>query len=355
MTVYISILYKWFMDEIWAIPGRVIALIFVLLLLALPLISAEPYVMRIVILASIYSIFTASWDLLAGFTGQVSLGHALFFAAGGYMTAALNLAGLPPILTIPGGAVFAGLVGALIAFPVRRLRGFYLSLVTLTFPIIVVGLILAFPDITGGEVGLYGLGRLSSSRLNDYYIVVIIMLACVFAMYKFTDTDSKFIRVGVILFAIREDEISARMSGINTIKYKMISYAICGLFAGIAGGLYAHFIRVVGVSILDLFFSFQVILWAVFGGLATIYGAVVGVFLLYPLVEVLRLYPQIGEFRMVAFALILIITLLFMPEGLSTWVRDRIEVECPRCKLINMKRRRSCRACDAALHLEREN
>jgi branched-chain amino acid transport system permease protein len=246
----------------------------------------------------------------------------------------------------------AVLVGLLVGVPALRLRGFYLALVTVAFPVILSGIVFIFPDFTGGELGIYGLKRLSSSILGVYYIVNLIMLVSVYIMYKFTDAESKLWRTGVILHAIREDEITARTSGIDTTKYKLLTFAVSGFFAGIAGGLYCHYLRIVGPSTLELFFSLQPILWTIFGGIATIYGAVAGVYILYPLTELMGLFEGGDKIRFLLFSLILIFTLLFMPEGITVWVRDKIEVKCQRCKTVNNTFRRQCRACQAPLHLE---
>jgi branched-chain amino acid transport system permease protein len=344
--------YKWFEGEVLAIPGRVIAGLFLLALILLPVFTSHTYILQVVVLTSIFAIYAVSWDVLAGFTGQVSLGHALFLGVGAYTAGMLNTkVGLPPWVTIPCGGVAAVLVGSIVGLPALRLRGLYLSLVSLGFPIILSGIILIFPDFTGGEFGIGGISRLSSSGIVVYYIVCWIMIASVYLMYKLSDAESRVIRIGVVLHAIREDEITARASGINTTRYKLFAFGVSGFFAGIAGGLYAHVIRIAGPSTLELLLSFYAILWCIFGGVATIYGAVAGTFILYPLVEFIRIY-QIGEhLRFVVLALLLIIVLLFMPEGLSLWVRDKIEVQCPRCKLTNMMLRQTCRACSAFLHL----
>ena len=353
MRFYILWLYRWTRNEILAVPGRVIALIFVLILLAIPLFSTHPYLLRILTLTAIFAIYAASWDLLAGFTGQINLGQALFFGVAVYTSGLLNIhLDLPPWLSIPIGALAAVMVGLVAGLPALRLRGFYLGLVTLSFPIILMGIILVFPDYTGGELGLAGIDRLSRSRIGYYYIAQLSMICLVFLMYKFTDAESKMVRTAIILHAIREDEITARASGIDTTRYKLMAFAMSGFFAGIAGGLYVHLIRVAGPSTLDLLFSFQAILWTIFGGITTIYGAVVGVYILYPLMDLLRLHPLGDKIQYLIFALILIVTLLFMPQGLAVWVRDKIEVECPRCKTINVWSRTLCRSCRASLHLE---
>jgi branched-chain amino acid transport system permease protein len=346
-------LFQWVKGEL-SIPGRLIALFFFICLFMVPLFTVNPYVLRIFILAAIFSIFAASWDLLSGFVGQINLGHALFFGVAAFSSALLNIhLAWPPLATIPVGALASVLAGLIVGLPALRLRGFYLSLVTLAFPIILTGIIFIFPDFTGGELGLYGLDRLSDSRILDYFIVILVMICCLLLMWKFTDAKSKIIRTGVIFHAIREDEITARASGINTTRYKLLAYVMSGFFAGIAGGLYAHFMRIAGPSTLDLMITFQGILWTIFGGIVTIYGPVVGVFILYPLLEFANLHPSTANIRFILFALVLIFTTLFMPEGLSTWVLDKIEIKCPRCKVVNFATRRNCRACNAPLHLER--
>ena len=181
------------------------------------------------------------------------------------------------------------------------------------------------------------------------------MLCSGFVMYKFSDSQSKFVRVGVVLRGIREDEISARVSGIHTTRYKLGIFAMSGFFSGIAGAVYAHLTGVAGASNLELFFSILVIIWCVFGGLGTIYGAVAGVYILYPALQFIRVYPLGEELQGVILAVMLSLILLFMPEGITVWIRDKIEIECPRCKLVNVITRKKCRGCWAPLHLQKED
>jgi branched-chain amino acid transport system permease protein len=249
--------------------------------------------------------------------------------------------------TIPIGALAAVVAGVAMCLPALRLRGPYLALVTLAFPLILLGVIFANTQFTGGELGISGIDRISDSRITDYYISVVVMLVSIFIMWKLTDAQSGLVRTGIILHAIREDEIAARASGINTIRYKLFAFAVGGFFAGIAGAMYAHFLRIAGPSSLDLTLSFQAIIWTVFGGIVSIYGAVVGVYILYPLTESLRF---ISQFRMLIFAGIVILILLFMPEGIAVWIRDKIERQCPRCKLTNVSWRHTCRACSTDLY-----
>jgi len=339
---YLRRVYSLFRGEVLVLPSRVAVLIFTLAVLLLPLFSQDPYLLRILIFTSIFAILAASWDLLSGFTGQMNFGHALFFGVAAYCTALLNIRlDLPPWISIPIGALGAVLAGLIIGIPCLRLRGTYLALTTLAFPIILMGVVFAIPSITGGELGLSGIDRLSNSRLTDYYITSVLMLGLGFIMWKITDS-----KTGIILHAIREDEVAVRSSGINTTRYKLLAFCLSGFFAGIAGGLYAHIMRTAGPSTLEVALSFQIVIWAVFGGIVSIYGPIAGVFILFPLLEFLRIVPKI---RMLLFAFIVLLTLLYMPQGLIPWLRDKMEKECPRCKIRNVATRKTCRICTAEL------
>jgi len=339
---YTRRLYAILKGEVLVLPSRVVLVLFVAFLLLLPLFYKDPYVLRILTLTSIFAILAASWDLLSGFTGQMNFGHALFFGVGAYTSALLNLhVHVPPWGSIPLGALAAVLAGLIIGIPCLRLRGTYLALTTLAFPIILLGIVFAIPDITGGELGVSGLSRLARSRVVIYYIVVILMLGLCTVMWMITDSNT-----GIIFHAIREDEVAVRSAGVNTTRYKLLAFCLSGFFAGISGGLYAHFMRIAGPSTLEVGLSFTVVIWSVFGGVVTIYGPVAAVFILFPLLEFFRFWP---EYRMLMFAAVVLLILLYMPDGLIRWVRDKIETECPRCKLRNIATRKTCRVCTAAL------
>ena len=342
IAYYFRKAYTLFKGEVLVLPSRMAVLIFAISLLVLPLFTQDSYLLRILILTNIFAILAASWDLLSGFTGQMNFGHALFFGVAAYCTAILNLRlGLPPWFSIPLGAMGAVLAGLIVGIPCLRLRGTYLALTTLAFPIILLGVVFAIPDVTGGELGISGIKRLTSSRLGDYYVTTLLMLTLGFVMWKITDSKK-----GIILHAIREDEVAVRASGINTTRYKLLAFCLSGFFAGIAGGLYAHFMRTAGPSTLEVALSFQIVIWAVFGGMVSIYGPVAGVFILFPLLEFLRFMPKM---RMLVFAFIVLMTLLYMPQGLIPWIREKIEKECPRCKIRNVATRKTCRICTAEL------
>lgn len=356
------------------VPGRVIAVVFFLVLFLIPLFMDHPYYLRMFSYANLFVIFAVSWDLLSGYTGQVNFGHALFYGTAAYGSALLHkYFGWQPAQTIPVAVVGATLVGVVACLPALRLRGPYLSLYTLALPIMLLGVVISLRDVTGGEYGIRGLPLLSTVPVNEYYIVLMVMAASVLIMWKLTDAGSKYVRTGLIFHAIREDEIAARASGINTMRYKILAFAIGGLFAAIAGALYPHVRGTIGPTTLALTTSFLAVIWTIFGGIVSIYGPVVGVYTLYPLVFLsldirqfflraiartqsaplagfLRVMEALAGRPYLVLAVIIIVVLLFMPEGIAVRIRDKIERRCPRCKLTNAAHRRECRACGASLH-----
>lgn len=332
-------------NEVFVLPSRTLVLVWMAALALLPFAWGDAYVLRILTMTCLFAIFAASWDLLAGYTGQVNFGHALFFGAGAYTSALLSLRlGLSPWLTIWAGAAVAMALGFVVGYLCLRLRGSYLSLATLAFPLIALGLLFAFPGFSGGELGVSGVRRLAVTPISNYYIALVSMLAIVFGLWLIADS-----RFGIVMHAIRDDEVAARASGINTLRYKMSVFAISAAAAGFAGALFAHYLRVAGPSTLEVALSFQVVIWSIFGGVATIYGPVAAVFLLYPLTEWLGTFKAFGELRLLIFAVIVLLVLLFMPRGLTPWVRDKIETLCPRCKQRNVAWRPVCRLCGVAL------
>jgi branched-chain amino acid transport system permease protein len=251
---------------------------------------------------------------------------------------------LPPVLSIPLGALFAGVLGALVGLLCLRLRGPYLSLVTLALPIILVSLFFAVPDLTGGELGIRRVARITNDRVMNYYIAVVLMLVICSILWKIG--DSKF---GLILHALREDQVALRAAGINTTRYKVMAFAISAVAAGLAGAVYGHFLRSVGPATLDVQLSFQAVIFGVVGGMVSIVGPVAAVFVLYPLTEYLADFETFRAFRLLIFAVIVLLVLLFMPRGFVPWIRDRLETVCRRCKNRNVAARTTCRVCATVL------
>lgn len=335
--------------EVLVLPSRTLALAWAVAVPLLPAVHPDPYVLRVAAMTCIFAILAASWDLLAGYAGQVNFGHALFFGAGAYGSALASLhLDLSPWASLAVGVSAAGVLGVAVGALCLRLRGSYLSLATLAFPLIVLGLLFAAPDFSGGELGVTGLRTLARSRVANYLIVAVATVVLVFGLWLVADS-----RFGLVLHAIRDDEVAVRASGIDTRRYKLATFALSALAAGVAGALYARFMRGAGPSTLEVALSFQVVIWGVFGGMATIYGPVTAVFVLYPFTEWLGGFGALGELRLLVFAVVVLLVLLFMPRGLTPFVRDKIETRCPRCKERNVAWRAACRLCAAPLHVPR--
>src|SRR5260221_6097531 len=226
-------------NEVFVLPSRTLVLVWVAAVLLLPFAYGDAYVLRILTMTCLFAVFAASWDLLAGYTGQVNFGHGFFFGAGAYTSALLSLKlGVTPWLTIWAGAAVAALFGYLSGYLCLRLRGSYLSLATLAFPLIALGLLFAFPDFSGGELGISGLRRLAATPTANYYVAAVSMLAIVFGLWLLADSN-----FGIVLHAIRDDEVAARASGINTPRYKLAVFGIAAAAAGVAGALFSHYLR----------------------------------------------------------------------------------------------------------------
>jgi branched-chain amino acid transport system permease protein len=335
--------------EVLVLPSRTLALAWAVGVFVLPLVHPDPYVLRVAAMTCIFAILAASWDLLAGYAGQVNFGHALFFGAGAYGSALASLRlDLSAWASVAVGVVAAAAIGFGVGALCLRLRGSYLSLATLAFPLIAIGLLFAFPDFSGGELGVTGLRTLARSRVANYLIVASATVVLVYGLWLVADS-----RFGLVLHAIRDDEVAVRASGIDTRRYKLAAFGLSALAAGVAGALYARFMRGAGPSTLEVALSFQVVIWGVFGGMATIYGPVTAVFVLYPFTEWLGSFRSFGELRLLVFGVVVLLVLLFMPRGLTPFVRDKIETQCPRCKERNVAWRETCRLCLAPLRVER--
>lgn len=311
--------------------------------------------LRILSLCMIYAIFSASWDILAGYSGQVSFGHALFFGGGSYI-ATFYMFGLtirdisigpfsfdeiviftsknPDIQTILGiemnitvlmAIITAGIVCAFIALIIGtislRLKGPYFALVTLVLPLI---FFLLVKDIwekyTGGNQGIPSVPKLvqgTGDRLaysENFYLVTLVFFVISISIISILARS----RFGIVLQSIREDELAAAASGINVSRYKIIVYGISAFFGGISGALLSQDL---GSSVPELFetdFSFGVIIYTVLGGIGSITGAVVGTFILYFSLNTYldKAFIDIPTLETLSLGLILFLALRYQPYGL---------------------------------------
>jgi len=253
-------------------------------------------------------ILAVSLNLTAGFLGQLPLGHAGFMAVGAYTAALFTIAlnHLPPNVRLPLGLVVGGLVsasfGVLIGLPALRLKGDYLAIITLGFGEIIRVIILNL-KFTGGAFGLRGMGRLTNVTVT--YISVLATLFFISTLIKS--------RHGRAILSIREDEIAAEAAGIPTTYYKVLAFTVSAGFAGVAGGLYAHFLGILDPSTFGFMRSAEILVIVVLGGLGSLFGSVVSATVLTILPELLRGF---AEYRMVIYSLLLVLVMIFKPSGL---------------------------------------
>ena len=224
----------------WALTFRGgVTLVCLFIFFIIPIFTQNAYYLEVIILALIYSIFAASWDLLAGYTGQVSFGHAIFFGISGYMVSAFlvfnNYSWWTSLII---GVIYAVVIGFFIGVVCLRLKGAYLALGTMTIGLMFMNLfkIGKLKDILWGDEGISNVPALSTNSIITYYVVLILMVISIITLIQITKSN-----MGTIFKSIRDDETGSEASGINTTKYKIIAFVISAAFAGLAGGLFATF------------------------------------------------------------------------------------------------------------------
>ena len=284
-------------------------LILLIFLLLVPTLTRDYYILTILIFANIFAVFGASWDILAGLTGIFSFGQAFFFGGAGYISALLNVkVGLPVWVSMPLGGACGVLVGLLFGLPSLKLKGPYFTIMSLVFPTTVVGIIYMFPRISGGEAGIYGLDPISSDIAVTYLASVVLMVGSVFVLMRISSS-----RFGLIFRSIRDNTEIAETTGINTTKYKFLSFGISGLFAGLAGAFQAHLLMSISPFVFNSSYSLSAMLYAALGGIGTIFGSVGGAYIMSILNESLR---SVAEFRLLIYAIVMVLVFRFLPEGL---------------------------------------
>ncbi|MFX0025716.1 MAG: branched-chain amino acid ABC transporter permease [Candidatus Hermodarchaeota archaeon] len=307
-----------------------IILICLILVSFIPLLIGEsdPVYYHTFVLAMIYAILAASWDLLAGVTGQVSFGHAAFFGIGGYVCAYfITYLGFNLILSVIIGGFLAAVIGLIIAIPCLRFRGPYLALGTLAFSLLLFILfsMASLKDWFWGQQGIsLPQSVVFSYTLNysrEFITVLIFMIICIVLILAIFNS-----KLGTVFQAIRDNETAARAAGINTTKYKLFSFMISAFFAGIAGSLYILHYNHAVPSIYSTTMSFYPVIMTCLGGIAMISGAVLGAYFFalsgFLIEEILRILNiQVSSFLLthistLAFAVILLIIIRFTERGI---------------------------------------
>lgn len=292
-----------------------LACLLVLVILGIAPAAVSPFVLQFLINLFMLATLAESWNIIGGFTGYASFGNVAFFGIGAYTTGLLlTRVGAPYAIALAAGGILAMLFAAVVGFPILRLRGHYFAIATL-------GVAEAMREVvynvefTGAGTGL--VMPILRSPLPFFYSMLSILTAVTLLNWWLSKS-----RFGYGLIAIREDEDAAAVMGINTPLYKMIAFALSGLFAGLAGGVYAYWITFIDPdAVFKVIITVQMIIMAVFGGAGTVLGPLLGALVMASVSEWLS--THLVTLAELFYGLIVILVVIFMPKGLSDLIRQR--------------------------------
>jgi branched-chain amino acid transport system permease protein len=291
-------------------------------LVIFPFLPINPYVIHVAIMIFLWAYLAIAWNILGGYTGQISLGHAAFFGLGAYFTYfSLKWFHISPwigMLIAAGISVLSALVIGYVTFK-YGLKGIFFALATIAFSMILQDLFIAFRDITGGSLGVYypytGTNLLYYQFESEwpYYFIILAMLICeLFIIKKMKNTILYFI-------AIRENEDVAVSVGINVTKFKLFSLLISSVLVSLGGTFYFQYYRYIDPStVFGLDTSLEIVIIAIFGGMYNVWGPILGAIILVPISEILRITLGGSYFGvyLIIYGLLLIIVLRFAPKGI---------------------------------------
>jgi len=292
-----------------------IFLIFSFALLIIPFSLRESYLLNVMVFIGIHTMLAVALNLLMGYAGQISLGHAAFFGMGAYISGIFTTRfGLDPWLVIIMAALCAAAIAFAMGFPILKLKGHYLAMATLGFGIIIYIIFNETVNWTGGPSGLSGIPNLKIGELvfdndfHNYYLVWIITLGVMLLSINLSQS-----RIGRALRAVHDSEVAARVMGINAWVLKVQIFTVSAFISAMAGSLYAHTMTFVAPASFGFNFSVELVTMVVVGGLGSIYGSFLGAAILTTLPEFLRVFE---DFDIIIYGLMLIVITMFMPGGL---------------------------------------
>ena len=285
------------------------------------LLVANDYYFTLLNIIGINTLLVVGLNLLLGYAGQISLGHAAFFGLGAYTTGILTATyGLNPWLALPAGLVVAGVAAFLVGVPALKLRGYYLAMATLGFGIIVYIIFNQAQELTGGPSGLSGIPSLSLAGFPldspDRLFLLIWPALGVILLLSANLVDS---RLGRALRALHDSEAAAESLGVNTSRTKLLIFVWSALYAALAGSLYAHTLNFIAPSSFNFMFSIKLVTMVVVGGMASIWGSLVGAAVLTVLPELLTVFH---DYEIIIFGAILMVVIIFLPRGLVRGILD---------------------------------
>lgn len=314
-------------------PARAAGLVAVLVTAGLPLLLNDAQ-LSVYIFIGLAAMVVAGLSLLMGFAGQVSLGQASFYAIGAYAAALLARAGLPTLAGLAAAPLAAALVATLIGIPLLRLRGHYLAFATLAFQLIVLVVLGEAKKVTGGDIGLTGIPPLNAGPLElDSALQYAYLTWVATAVVLLLASNLVRSRPGRALRALATSEAAAAACGVAVGAYKLRVFALSAGFAGLAGGIYGFFLGFIAPGSFPVLLSIQFLVMAAVGGLGAVWGSVVGAAAITLLVQGLNFAgtrpgmpahaPAVFSYGV--YALVLVLVMLFLPQGLVPALRSLVE------------------------------
>lgn len=291
-------------------------------ILLFPLLTTNPYYLNVANIIGLNTMVVVGLNLLIGYAGQISLGHAAFYGLGAYLSGILtvtyNLAPWPAMLI---ALLATCLIALIIGVPTLKLHGHYLVMATLGFNLIVNIVLIQWDKVTGGPSGFPGIPNLQigpwvfDSDQKMYFLIWSCAFISIVLSLNLVNS-----RVGRGLRALHSSEVAAASVGVPTEKYKVKVFVLSALFASVAGSLYAHYLTFISPKTFDIFFSVELVTMVIVGGMGNVWGALFGTIFLTSLPNVLHLFD---EYKDVFYGLILVVILIFVPEGLVVALRTR--------------------------------
>ena len=300
-------------------------LLFALGVILVRLVVANDYYFTLLNIIGIHALLVVGLNLLLGYAGQISLGHAAFFGLGAYTSGILTATySVNPWLALPVGLLVAGVAAFLVGVPALKLRGYYLAMATLGFGIIVYIVFNQTQELTGGPSGLSGIPSLSLGGFSfdspDRLFLLIWVILGVILLLSANLVDS---RLGRALRALHDSEPAAQSLGVNTSRAKLLIFVWSALYAALAGSLYAHTLNFVAPSSFTFMFSIKLVTMVIVGGMASIWGSLLGAAVLTILPELLVVFH---DYEIIIFGAILMVVMIFLPRGLVRGILDLWEL-----------------------------
>lgn len=285
------------------------------------------YPQHVLIVSLFYVMMASSWNLLAGYTGQVSFGHAAMAGIGAYTSGILAVkTGIDPWIGVCAGTAIAALLGLGLGALCLKMGGIYLSLTTLAFSQILHIVIVNEYDVTRGTMGLQVPGLMAEySKIAYYYIMLAAAVLILTILYRMIHSN-----LGLNFRAVQNDEVAAKSVGVKVLQVRILAFTVASAMAGFAGGLYGHYLLLITPEIPSLDLQFNVLAMTVIGGMGSFIGPVIGAFALNILAEKIRDY---GEYHVLVFGLVALVVARFAPNGLlGLWRRFRTPTARPLVK-----------------------